>query len=549
MMDATVVDVFLAQARVRASQVALRTRAGEQMTWDDWVQRASAVGHALVRDGVQPGDRVAIFADNRPLWPIADLGVLMAGAVSVGLYPTSATAQVRTLLADAGVVAVLVDTADRLEQVRAARDGVPTLRHLIADAGPATGLRAGEQSLAEWAPAGRGGTHPHAWRTRSPDADAVLIYTSGSTGTPKGARLSHRALLANAASVAQTLGLEASDTTLSFLPYCHAAERIFGLYTRIVVGMEAMLVSEIADVFPAARAYAPTLFGGLPRFYEKAHAAIMAEPPHARAAVLAQFVGPKVRRATSGGAALPPGLVADLDAAGLEVLGAYGLTEHLCVAMQPPGRATGDDRAGPPMPGTTLRIADDGEILVARGPHTFSGYWGQPEATADAFTTDGAWLRTGDLGSVDADGVLRVTGRRKELLALSGGKKVAPVPIEAALSASPYVAQALCFGEGRPYVVALLAPAAPAVAEHAAAWGLSPDVVPHDPRWQAAIAAVVDQVNAGLSRPEQVRRWAMLPRELAVEHDELTPTLKPRRDVVAARWQREIDGLYAAGAA
>ncbi|MCU0622340.1 MAG: AMP-dependent synthetase/ligase [Gemmatimonadaceae bacterium] len=549
MTDRTVVEVFLAQAAASGDRVALRTRTGDVITWRDWARRSAAVAHALVRDGVMPGDRVAIFAGNRPLWPIADLGILMAGAVSVGVYPTSATSQVRTLLGDAGVVVALVDTPARLEQVRAAWRDLPTLRLVVAEHAPADGWRAAEAALASWA-TDAGETPPTGgWPLRQPDDDAVLIYTSGSTGTPKGARLSHRALLANAASVAETLSLTPDDTTLSFLPYCHAAERIFGLCTRVLVGMEALLVEEIADVFPAAREYQPTIFGGLPRLYEKAHAAAMAVAPAARPDVLAGFVGRRVRRATSGGAALPPGVVADLDAAGLAVLGAYGLTEHLCVAMQRPGRAAGDDRAGPPMPGTTLRIADDGEILVARGPHTFGGYWGQADETAEAFTPDGAWLRTGDLGTLDADGVLRVTGRRKELLALSGGKKVAPAPIEAALAASPFVAQALCFGEGRPYVVALLAPAAPAVAERASAWGVAPEAVPHDPRWQAAIAAVIDGVNAGLSRPEQVRRWAMLPRELAVEHDELTPTLKPRRDVVAARWQREIDGLYAAGVA
>lgn len=545
----TVVDVFLAQAAARGDRVALRTRRGDLLTWRDWVQRASAVAHALALDGVAPGTRVAIFAGNRLAWPIADLGVLMAGAVSVGLYPTSATAQVRTLLRDAGAAAVFVDTAARLAQVREVRRDVPTLRRLIGEDVPTDGWREGEGAFDDWVRMSPDAAPPAAWRSRTAEDDAVLIYTSGSTGTPKGARLSHGALLANATSVAETLGLTAEDTTLSFLPYCHAAERIFGHYTRIVVGMEALLVEDIGDVFAAAQAYEPTLFGGLPRFYEKAHAAAMAVVPSARSAVLARFVGRRVRRATSGGAALPPGLVADLDAAGLAVLGAYGLTEHLCVAMQRPTRAPGDDRAGPPMPGTTLRIAADGEILVARGPHTFSGYWGQPAETAAAFTPDGAWLHTGDLGTLDADGVLRVTGRRKELLALSGGKKIAPAPIEAALAASPFVAQALCFGEGRPYVVALLAPSATAVAERAAAWGVPVAAVPEDPRWQAAIAAVIDGVNAHLSRPEQVRRWAMLPRELAVEHDELTPTLKPRRDVVAARWQGEIDRLYAAGAA
>ncbi|HEX8243545.1 MAG TPA: AMP-binding protein, partial [Longimicrobium sp.] len=414
---------------------------------------------------------------------------------------------------------------------------------------------------------------------------AILIYTSGSTGEPKGAELPHRNLLASAESIIEALGLTERDTTLSFLPFCHAAERVFGLYTRVVCGMEAALVPDHTRVWEAARAYGPTLFGGLPRFYEKAFEALHAEhlasagegrarwdrviqlgtarsrlvqarrfvPPtleqewremgaplfeRARA-----FFGGRVRRATSGGAALPREVAEYLDALGITVLGAYGLTEHLCVAMNRPD-AYRFDAAGPAMPGTEIRVAEDGEILVRRGSLSFGGYRGRPRATADAFTPDG-WLLTGDLGQLLDDGSLRVTGRKKELIALSTGKKVAPLPIEAALAQDPWIGQAMLYGEGQKFISALIS-LRPAMLRRWAdgrsdAHGNG--VVDH-PELLTQVQAAVDRVNAGLSRTEQIRRFVVIGRELTAEDGELTPTLKLRRTVVAEKYRGELDALY-----
>jgi len=590
----TAARAFLERAARHPHRVAYRTLAAggapadETLTWGEWADASHRVAAALVADGLRPGESVAILAGTGTLWPIADLGVLLAGGVSVGLYPTSAPAQVRQIVADCGARFVVVDGDEQLAKVLAVRAELPAL-HTIAGADPS---EPGTIGWDAWLAHGEGAL-PRAGAeidrrvaSASPDDTAILIYTSGSTGEPKGAEISHRCLLASAESIIGALGLEEVDTTLSFLPFCHAAERMFGLYTRIVAGMEAALVPDHTRVWEAARAYGPTLFGGLPRFYEKAYEALHAEHLRAEGVERAawdrtvelgversrllqarQFVPPtleeewrrvgepffrrarglfggRVRRATSGGAVLPAEVAEYLDALGITVLGAYGLTEHLCVAMNRPD-AYRFDTAGPAMPGTEMRITADGEVLVRRGDLSFSGYHGRPEATAAAWTEDG-WLLTGDLGELLDDGSLRVTGRKKELIALSTGKKVAPLPIEAALAEDPWIGQAMLYGEGRKFVSALISlrPSMLRRWRNGDGGGDAPDGILRHPELLTVVQRAVDRVNARLSRTEQIRRFVVLGRELTAEDGDLTPTLKLRRGVVAEKYREELDALY-----
>lgn len=595
--ERTLLDRFLALAADEGERAALVVPAldggsDRAIGWREWADASRAVAAALVGAGVRAGAMVAVLAGNRPLWPIADLGILMAGGVSVGVFPTSAPAQLRQLFADAGVVVAICDTREQLGKLRAVRDELPALRLVVAEAAEG----AGETSWEAWLAAGRAlwerdaGVRAEVERRTAaarPDTLALLIYTSGSTGEPKGARLTHRYLAASARSTQEALGLHAGDSSLSFLPFSHAAERVFGQFTRIHCGMSAALVEDHTRVWDAARRVAPTLFGGLPRFYEKVYEALTAERDAARGAererwtrtlalgrersrlrragatvpaalegewrqvgapLLARardFFGGRVRLATSGGAKLPAEVAELLDALGVTVLGAYGLTEHLCVAMHRPERYDFDS-VGVPMPGTELRIAGDGEILVRRGALTFDGYHGRPAATRDAFTADGAWLRTGDLGALDARGALHVTGRSKELLALSTGKKVAPAPIEARLVEDPLIAQAMLYGEGRKYVSALLCLRRAAVEAwaRAAAVELPYGALVAHPDVRSRVQAAVDRVNETLSRPERVRRFVLLERELTLDAGELTPTLKVRRELVAERYREKLEALY-----
>lgn len=591
---ATILQVFAERAALHPERVALRVPGAGgtgkgSITWISWLAQSRAVAGALVAGGVHPGQRVAVLAGNRPIWPIADLGILMAGGVSVGIYPTSAPAQVQQVLADSGAVAVIVDRREQLSKVLSVRAGLPSLHTVISEE-PSSGALAWDALVQNGADAMAAGAAEEVSRRAdgaSATDDAILVYTSGSTGEPKGARISHGCLLASARSIQHALGLTDRDSSLSFLPFCHAAERIFGLYTRIACGMEAGLVEDHAGVWEAALEFGPTTFGGLPRFYEKVYETLRAEelasrggererwervlelgglrsrlrrqgvPVPARLEAewrtlgepifgrVRQHFGGRIRLATSGGAAFPVEVAEYLDALGLTVLGAYGLTEHLCAAFNRSDRYAFDS-AGPPMPGTEVRVADDGEIMLRRGPLTFSGYHGRPEDTRATFSPDGEWLLTGDLGFLGEDGCLRVTGRKKELIALSTGKKVAPLPIEALLLRDPLIGQAMLVGEGRKYVSALLVLRRPVVESWAREHGLA---LPYAellrrPELRACVQKAVDAVNEGLSRTEQIRRFLLLEQEFSVERDELTPTLKIRRPVVLEHYRAELDALY-----
>jgi long-chain acyl-CoA synthetase len=540
-MTQTLAHVLLDRAAATPDGVAYRvlprgaTALGDTITWREWARGAERVARALIARGVAVGDRILIFSDNRPMWPIVDLGALMAGVVCVGAYPTSAAAQIASQLRDSGAQCVFVDNATRLDVVRSVRDQITWPLSVVVDE-PAAAQELQPDETA-WINFVRDGDDPSldaVLRARMQslvlDQDAMLIYTSGSTGEPRGARISHRYLLASAESIAHALSLQASDSGVSFLPFCHAAERVFGLYVRLHVGMSAVLVEAPEDVFTATRLFEPTVFGGLPRLFEKlARAAQSHSDPANGSQALHALLGARCRIATSGGAALSPSVADTLHAAGLTVLGAYGQTEHLCIAMNRPGAAR-FETVGPAMPGTEVRIAEDGELLVRRNALTFSGYFGKPAETEAAFTADGEWLHTGDLAEQEPDGALRIVGRRKELIALSTGKKVAPLPIEAALCASPLIASAMCYGEGRRFLSAVLQ-----VQPEARA--LQVDIRP-------AVQAHVDHVNSALSRTEQVRAFVIATEPWTVETGELTPTLKLKRPVIIAQFQEALDALY-----
>jgi long-chain acyl-CoA synthetase len=581
--------LFVGQATRFGGRPAMRmlvsggAAADERLTWRDWLSASRAFASALVDAGHMPGDAVAIWAGNDFTWPVADLGVLMAAGVSVGIYPTAAPVQVRDVLLDSGTTILTVDDPSRLETVIEHLAELPKLRRIVARDGRADGDRIttwdafmarGTTAIAN----GDGAIIDRRIERARPDDIAALMYTSGSTGESRGARISHRYLLASVESLREVLGFDDTDTSLSFLPFSHAAERITGLYTRIACGIEGGIVADHHRLFEAAADYEPTFFGGLPRFWERALEAIDARRetlgPVARErwdrahelgirrsrllqtgievdAILESrwrdeasplfdavrnVLGGRIRIATSGGAGLPVAVAESLDAFGITILGAYGLTEHLCVAFHRPG-SHGFDSAGPPMPGTDIRIAEDGEILVRRGPLTFTGYHGDDAATRAAFTEDGGWLLTGDLGEITALGELRVTGRKKELIVLSSGKMIAPAPIEAALAEDPLIAQAVLHGDGRGHIVALIALRDGRARDRASEVDATNDV-------HARVRAAIERVNARLSNPERIRAYALLVRELSLEAGELTPTQKVRRAVVAERYRDVIDELY-----
>ncbi|MEO6447308.1 MAG: AMP-binding protein [Gemmatimonadaceae bacterium] len=586
-------DTVLAHFRAHAVAVrddrAFSVLGGASWSWGEWWQASMQVAAALVRDGVQRGDRVAILAPNTPLWPIADVGVMLAGAVSVGIFPTAAPAQVAEVLADSGAVFALADGAAQIEKVLDARAALPALQTVVGGAGDVEGASGWDAWMESGAHALDDSTLRAAVERRAADvapADrAAIVYTSGSTGRAKGALISHATLLASAQSVATTLSLGAGDRSLSFLPYCHAGERIFGHCTRLLTGMSATLVPHSSLVWQAAEEFSPTIFGGTPRFFERAAEALRAAMRNAgdedcgrwqeaerlgrarsrlrqqgspvpaelegawsaavnvASPVLHAHFGTALRVATSGGATLNVDAAALLDAFGVTVLGAYGQTEHLCGTMHRP-EAYDFSGVGMPMPGSEVRIAADGEILFRRGALTFDGYHELDRESAEAFTPDAEWLRTGDLGALLPNGGLQVTGRKKELIALSTGKKVAPLPIESALEGEDFIAHAVCVGEGEKFLAALLTLRAQRAEEWARERGVAPGAAAAAPEVLAAVSNAVERVNARLSQAEQIKRWTLLPEEFSVEGGELTSLQKIRRAEIVRIHAASLRALY-----
>lgn len=551
---------FMARAARTPDVVALvvypagATQCASTITWGAWANASRAIAAQLVQHGVARGDRVAVMAGNRPLWPIVDVAMQMIGAIGVGIATTSTEAQVATLLRDSGATRAFASGSAHARTLQRASESVSTRLPLVIDADG--GTQADELTWGQWL---QEGAHALASNAGVRDQlasrlDAIalddvtaLIYTSGSTGVPKGACISHRYLSASALSIGQVLALTDDDRVLSFLPFSHAAERVFGQCTRITCGLTTALIEDPGDLFAVARDFEPTLFGGLPRIFERLYeAADVARRSGAdpRAAIV-ERIGTRCRVATSGGATMPTEIAKALADLGLLILGAYGQTEHLCVAMN---HATSHrfDAVGFPMPGTTVRVSDDGELLVAKSQLTFSGYWSDPDGTRAAFTDDGVWLRTGDQATIDDDGMLHITGRVKELIALSTGRKVAPIPIEAELVSSPFIAHAICYGEGRKYLVALVSLRRAVVEAWAAGNHIAeswPALVAH-PLVRAQVQAVVDRVNTALARPDRIQRVVITEREFSVEGGELTPTHKVVRRVVSDRFAGMLDAAY-----
>src|SRR6185312_14696085 len=347
---------------------------------------------------------------------------------------------------------------------------------------------------------------------------AVMVYTSGTTGAPKGACLSHRYIINSVESLRQTIPIYDTDVSFSYLPFCHVAERISGLYNRLYAGASAYFVDDLARLGEYMLEVKPTVFASLPRFFEKIHARIVADG----ATRIEDYFGGRIRLATSGGAPLPLEVAEFFAKADLPILQAYGLTENVCVAFNRPDNYK-FGTVGPPMPGCEVRLAADKEILV-RSEMMFSGYYKAPEETAKVFS-DG-WLLTGDLGEFDEDGFLKIIGRKKELIVTSTGKKVAPALLENMLKESHLISQAMVYGEGRSYLVALITLNAAAKRE--------------------TVQAIIDGVNRRVSSTESIKRFAILDRDFEIACDEITPTGKLKRDVITNRFRDVIDGLYVA---
>ncbi|MDH4554328.1 long-chain fatty acid--CoA ligase [Pseudomonas sp. BN417] len=543
----------------------------QTLDWGEIARRSETLARALIAAGVQPGDRVAIWSRTRLEWSLLDFAVLSVGAVSVGLYPSLTPAQATQQLQRADCRLLFVEYSAQALPLERADLQVVSLDQPTVDSGH---LDYGSfLARAADIPAER---VRQRWQALDRDALANLVFTSGTTGEPKAAMLSHGNLLA---SVSAYRLPPSGYTGLAFLPMAHVGERVIGQYQRLWCGAQAAYVPDINEVPKALHEIQPDYFGSVPRLFEKLHGAVMAKRDampagkrrlldwalrtglrHARGQggglpmLLARrlvldklrerLFGARIRVLVSGGAPLDAKLVAFFSALGLPLCEGWGMSESTAFLTSNEAGLRKAGSVGRALPGVELRIDADGEVLV-RGPLVFRGYFQQPEKTRETFTADG-WLRSGDLGRLDDEGYLWLTGRKKELIITAGGKNIAPTPIEARLKQHPLVEQALVHGDRRKHLSALLALDPQRLEAWAQRHGLSGEPADwlHAPVLLADLQAHIDSLNAELSQVERIKAWALLPRLLSQEEDELTPTQKLKRPVVERRFAALLDGLY-----
>jgi len=539
--------------------------------WEDFEEQVHDFACALLAKNLTRGASVAILAGNVSEWAIADIATIAAGGVGVGIYPTSSKEQCAFIINHSDAEFVVVDTQKQLEKIIDNDEPMPKLKQIIcveerqefsfeavADEKKLFWkfnsvevkevpiiqyqdfLAFGKQNREEFLP-----KIEEIGFNAKPEDTAIMVYTSGTTGEPKGAMLSHEYILNSCESLRQTIPIYDTDVCFSYLPFCHVAERISGLYNRLLSGTSVYFVNDLTKLYAYMLEVKPTVFASLPRFFEKIYAKVVSENGKAvDARKVKDAFGGDIRLATSGGAPLPNEIADFFARNDLPILQAYGLTENICVAFN---RA--DDfkfgTVGKPMPMCEVKIADDGEILI-KSSMMFSGYYKEPEKTAEMFDKNG-WLKTGDLGSLDADGFLKIVGRKKEIIVLSSGKNVAPTLLENFLKENHLISQAFVCGDGKSYLVALVTlnqTEAEAFARASKIEFENYADLTRDERIFQSVKDTIELTNARVSSSEQIKRFIILERDFQSESGEVTPTLKLKRNFVAKNFSKLIEKLY-----
>jgi long-chain acyl-CoA synthetase len=594
----TLPKLLAERAALHPEAVALREKEygiWQRVTWSGYLDHVRRACMGFVALGLAPGDKVAILSENRREWLYAELGAMAAGAVGVGVYPTSPANEVQYVLAHSGATIVVAEDQEQVDKILEVGDRLPAVRHVVVP--EMKGLRSyRDPRLLSWDELEERGARLDAERpgrfeelvaaTRADDV-AFLIYTSGTTGFPKGAMISHRNVLGQARAAAEATGITGSDTVVSYLPLCHVAEQIFSVHLPLHLGMTVSFAEGIRTIQEDLREIAPTVFLGVPRIWEKMQASIQVkiqetgrlrrrifETAMARGRRLAgrrlarepigpwdrllgavdhllvlralqNFVGLRRARATfSAAAAISPEVLLFFHAMGIPVREGYGMTE--CTGFSFVQRE-GEIRLGTvgrPIPGLEFRLAEDGELLK-RGETVFLGYFRDEKATAEVL--EGGWLHTGDVAELDPDGHLRIVDRKKAIFVTSGGKNVSPSLVENALKVSPYVKEAVVLGEGEKFVSALLQ----IDFENVGQWATERRLAYTNfrsltalPEVQELVTREVERANAGLAPVEQVRKFRLLEKELDHDDNEVTATMKVRRKTIYEKFAPLIREIY-----
>lgn len=575
----------------RPAHVSKRSGVWHEMSWQQLSDTVRAIAHGLLTLGLGAGERVALLASSRTEWVQCDLAILATAGITVPIYPSSTAEQVAYILQNAEAVIAIVDTPAQLDKLLHVRAQVPSLQHIILMDGPVPQVEPPILLLQDLITQGAAATDCAAelaqrLQSLTPEHEATYVYTSGTTGPPKGVIQTHGNHLAMLRSSSQATAAQAGDVNLLFLPLAHSFARLeafLGLY----LGFTTAFAESIDALAQNMREVRPMLVFGVPRVYEKIYARIQdtgrsgsplkqaifqwclgvgrqvsqrrqQQQPLSPWLCLQQqvahrlvfrklhdAVGGRLRFFISGGAPLAQEIAEFFHAAGILILEGYGLTET-CPAL------TGNrldaykfGTVGQALPGVELRIAPDGEIL-ARGPNIAAGYYKRPEDTAEVFLADG-WFATGDIGEIDAEGFLRITDRKKDLLVTAGGKNIAPQILENLLKTDPYISQAMVYGDRRPYLTAVLTLDLEATQRYAKAQGIpattAAELAGH-PQIHALLQQRVTQINAGLASYDTIKKFVIAPTDFTPEGGELTPTLKVKRKVVTQKYQPQLDRLY-----
>jgi long-chain acyl-CoA synthetase len=583
-------EAFQLTAADRTDQVALRTIGdGVSITYGEYASRVKSIAGGLHALGVRRGDTVAFMLTNRPEFHLIDAAAMHLGATPFSIYNTSSPEQIAYLLGDADNRVFVLERAFRDRAVEAMRSA-GRVEHLVVLDG-ATGDELSLEDL-ETAQPRDGFDFEATWRAVEPSDVLTLIYTSGTTGPPKGVELTHHNEIAQCRGIDAVSRPRAGGSVVSFLPHAHIADRGLSHYGAMVWGHTVTCCPDMTQVFAHVADAHPTFFGSVPRLWEKLKAALEAgvdaEPDEAKRAAVKQAIELGVRkvRLEQSGDPVPDELEAAYDQAeeavfskmrarlGLErceryIIGAaptalevleffaaigipicevWGMSELSSVATLVPRHKLKLGTVGPAIPGVEIRLAEDGEVL-ARGETVMAGYRNQPEKTAETIDADG-WLHSGDIGTIDEDGFLRIIDRKKELIINAAGKNMSPANIEQHLkSSSPLIGQAIAIGDRRPYNVALIVLDPDTAAAFAAEHGLadsSLEALSAESVVLEEVAAGVERANSHLSRVEQIKRFKVLPCDWPPAGDELTPTMKLKRRPIAEKYAAEIEELYAA---
>lgn len=601
MSNETLLNYFQNHVKEHPDRVAIRHKdygIWHDVTWAQYGEKVRQVAMGLISLGFKKGECVSIISENRPEWVYADFGIMSAGGVTAGVYATNSPEQCGYVVQNSGSRFYFAENEEQFDKTLKFRKDTPCLEKVIVM--EMEGLKRYEDpmlmsfddllKLGKEFDAKNPGLFEQRWKEVKPDDLAVLIYTSGTTGPPKGAMLTHSNLLYMSEAMVNVNPVKDGDETLSYLPLCHIFEQLFTVMINVRFKTICNFIESPDTVMDNMKEVSPTVTCGVPRIWEKYASGIMIRmsdatwlkrmifkasmgigmkyaslklnfkpiPPYLKAAYLAAYVAvfrklkerlgfDRVRVAYSGAAPISPEVLKFFNAIGLPLVEGYGQTEGTGVTSVSQKGRLKIGKVGRPLPGVEVKIAEDGEILV-KGPGIFKGYFKNPEATAE--TLKDGWLHSGDVGELDADGFLKITDRKKDLIITAGGKNIAPQNIENQLKFSPYINDAVVIGDRKKYLVALIAIDEENVIkyaqDHKIQFGTYGSLT-QAPEIKQLIQSEVDRVNKTLAQVEQVKKFAIIPKKLYEEDGEVTPTMKVKRKSINEAYKDIIEKMYKGG--